>query len=206
MKDKDMNVTDVNGVMYIYETGSEPEELKKALEGAELVYERKDDRSVPNINSEYIYCLCHYDRIEKYRITELFDIGGTRFSDGFGHSWYYSDEDKTWSKDPVVLYEMMYDDKRVKSNRYDMIDDIMKSHLDKDTKELAIKALLFGFRGTMYGEKRNKDSEMIDLDISRIELAYENDEPKGFIYIWGWPGPDCNFYYFKDLNKTWFRK
>lgn len=206
MKDKNMNVTDIDDVIYIYETGSEPEDLKKLLEGTKLVYERKSDKTVPNINSEYVYCISTWDRIDKYKITELFDIDEIRFSDGYGHSWNYADENKTWSKNPIVLYEKMYDDKRVNSNRYEMIDEIVKSHLDQKTKETAIKALLFGFKGTMYGEKRKKDSEMIDLDIKRVELSYENQEPTGFIYIWGWPGSDCNFYYFKDLNKTWFLK
>jgi hypothetical protein len=25
----------------------------------------------------------------------------------------------------------------------------------------------------------------------------------GLIYIWGWPGPDYNFYKFSDYGETW---
>lgn len=194
-----------NGTLYVYESGAEPEKFKEVLKQSQLAYEKEDKRT-PNIDAEFVYCLCPYDRIDEYKLTQLFDIGGIRFSDGFGHSWNYADEDVTWSKNPALLYEKLYDDKRVNANRYKMIDDIMQSHLDDATKKLAITALLFGFQGTMYGEIKKANSELVDLNIDRVELAYKNNEPEGFIYVWGWPGPDCSFYYFKDFNKTWFLK
>jgi hypothetical protein len=36
--------------------------------------------------------------------------------------------------------------------------------------------------------------------IKSDELKIQN---AGFLYMWGWPGPDFNFYRFDDYGKTW---
>lgn len=40
------------------------------------------------------------------------------------------------------------------------------------------------------------------LEIKTSELDWNKDE-EGFIYIWGWPGPDYNFYTRKTYGKGW---
>lgn len=41
-----------------------------------------------------------------------------------------------------------------------------------------------------------KDLEFFDSKKLRKYNPY-------LIYIWGWPGPDYNIYYFQDYGKTW---
>lgn len=155
-----------------------------------------------------VYCIKGDERIEKYNKESLFDIDGTRFSDGWGGSWNYIDLNKTWSGDATVLYSKLYDEKRIEAHKYQLITKIYYSHLNAKTKHLAIDALLNGFKATLYGEKYKQDSDLINLDITKIDCIWtdDNDEPVGFCYVWGFPGPDMSIYYFKDFNKSWFLK
>lgn len=58
---------------------------------------------------------------------------------------------------------------------------------------------------TMYGGRPDKEFNKI-YKIKKSDCRfYEDWHGKGpaYIYIWGWPGPDYNIYYWKDLGKTW---
>ena len=58
------------------------------------------------------------------------------------------------------------------------------------------------FYGTMYGNKYigNELDKIIKIDKKEISFAKNID---AFYYVWGWPGPDANLYYFKDYGITW---
>jgi hypothetical protein len=63
-----------------------------------------------------------------------------------------------------------------------------------------VKAILQSYiYGYMYG-KKEIDNRIIKIDKRKLEAT--KDET-GFLYVWGWPGPDYNFYSFKDYGKTW---
>lgn len=57
--------------------------------------------------------------------------------------------------------------------------------------------------GLMYGT-RNKlnpiEEDITELNYTNLELSKNED---CFIFIWGWPGPDVNFYEFNDYGVTW---
>lgn len=57
--------------------------------------------------------------------------------------------------------------------------------------------------GWAYGE-HNKASNIEDdiIKINNWELKLTKDRT-GFIYVWGWPGPDANIYELDDYGKTW---
>ena len=52
---------------------------------------------------------------------------------------------------------------------------------------------------TMFGQSSRFDS-VIEIKKSDLQLTKQQD---GFIYVWGWPGPDFNIYYFSDYGETW---
>ena len=58
------------------------------------------------------------------------------------------------------------------------------------------------FYGTMYGSVYgvHEWDKIIEIDKKNIKFCQNAD---AFYYIWGWPGPDANLYYFKDYGKTW---
>lgn len=58
------------------------------------------------------------------------------------------------------------------------------------------------FYGTMYGGIYGvyEQDKIIEIDKKDIKFCKNAD---AFYYIWGWPGPDVNLYYFKDYGKTW---
>lgn len=60
-----------------------------------------------------------------------------------------------------------------------------------------------GIYGYMYGQRI--ESRPIEEDIVFISKKYLQigKHADCFIYVWGWPGPDVNFYEFKDYGKTW---
>lgn len=53
--------------------------------------------------------------------------------------------------------------------------------------------------GTMYGST-NPTECITKISKQSLELTRDAD---AFIFIWGYPGPDCNFYEFSDYGKTW---
>ena len=42
----------------------------------------------------------------------------------------------------------------------------------------------------------------ISTEIDKKDIKFCKNED-AFYYIWGWPGPDANLYYFKDYGITW---
>lgn len=55
--------------------------------------------------------------------------------------------------------------------------------------------------GEMFGRHRTNPNAVI-LKLKKEELR-ESKDGMGLIYIWGWPGPDYNFYKFSDYGETW---
>ena len=53
----------------------------------------------------------------------------------------------------------------------------------------------------MYGDKDNSNSDIIEISVD--ELILDTKDNDCFVYIWGWPGPDGNIYYYKDYGITW---
>lgn len=58
------------------------------------------------------------------------------------------------------------------------------------------------FYGTMYGNPywKYEWDKIIEIEKKDIKICANAD---AFYYVWGWPGPDANFYYFKDYGITW---
>ena len=53
----------------------------------------------------------------------------------------------------------------------------------------------------MYGDKDSSNSDIIKISASKLIL--DTKDNNCFIYIWGWPGPNGNIYYYKDYGITW---
>lgn len=63
------------------------------------------------------------------------------------------------------------------------------------------------FFGRMYGT-HDKNDKILDMNIHEGNSVFDNkfDDVENwdyFAYIWGWPGPDYNTYYFRDYGQTW---
>ena len=59
------------------------------------------------------------------------------------------------------------------------------------------------FFGRMYGT-RDKNDKILDMTIRVGNYIFDDVENwEYFTYIWGWPGPDYNNYYFRDYGETW---
>lgn len=58
------------------------------------------------------------------------------------------------------------------------------------------------FYGTMYGGPYGKSEwdKILEIDKKKIKFCKNAD---AFYYVWGWPDPDANLYYFKDCGITW---
>lgn len=73
-----------------------------------------------------------------------------------------------------------------------------------DNKDIYINLKKYnGIYGYMYGERNYYNSieeDIIFIPQKDLQISKQAD---CFIYIWGWPGPDANFYKFKDYKKTW---
>lgn len=69
--------------------------------------------------------------------------------------------------------------------------------IDKNEIRKNFYSSLTRFYGTMYG---NKWDEIIEINKKEIKFCKNED---AFYYVWGWPGPDVNIYYFKDYGITW---
>lgn len=60
-----------------------------------------------------------------------------------------------------------------------------------------------GIYGYMYGQRnlhKPIEEDIIFIKQKELQISKQAD---CFMYIWGWPGPDVNFYEFKDYGKTW---
>ena len=58
------------------------------------------------------------------------------------------------------------------------------------------------FYGTMYGGPYGKSKFDTIEEINKKYIKFCKNED-AFYFVWGWPGPDINFYYFKDYGITW---
>lgn len=71
-------------------------------------------------------------------------------------------------------------------------------------EKLDIQGYIYGY---MYGQPYiqcadgNKRKDKI-IKIEKDELRIGKNK-NCFVYIWGWPGPDANIYYFDDYGITW---
>lgn len=61
------------------------------------------------------------------------------------------------------------------------------------------------FYGYMYGYPSGRPfaDDLIGIRKGEVELITTRTGERGFLYVWGWPGPDCNFYNIADYGKTW---
>lgn len=57
--------------------------------------------------------------------------------------------------------------------------------------------VIYGF---MYGKPILCSNETYDMRIIDIPISKLKVHEDGLLYIWGYPGPDCNFYDFKDYG------
>lgn len=59
--------------------------------------------------------------------------------------------------------------------------------------------------GEMYGRDHLhslNEPPLQYIEIYKSQLGRSKKDDCVF-YIWGWPGSDCNIYFFKDYGKTW---
>lgn len=57
--------------------------------------------------------------------------------------------------------------------------------------------------GWMYGthiKDKNVEDDICKFNNWELELTKDRT---GFLYVWGWPGPDYNIYNLDDYGKTW---
>lgn len=61
------------------------------------------------------------------------------------------------------------------------------------------------FWGTMYGGKLTKDvNRLLKIEVDECHIVKTpKGKTDGFIYVWGWPGPDSNYYKEGDYGITW---
>lgn len=57
---------------------------------------------------------------------------------------------------------------------------------------------------TMYGLNKRNDRilKIKTTEITKFVFDWYGEGP-GFIYLWGWPGPDGNTYLLSDYGETW---
>lgn len=170
----------------------------KFLEGTER---KKSKMNFEQLKEKKIVYVMFGETIEDYDVSKhhLFDIGGMKFSNGFGGSWYYSDYGKTWSFVLDDLVKNKFNQYSKDHHRWENIKRVWKSDLSKDNKAKLTQALTNGFYATMYGEHYCKDSQTIYLNGEDVALwsAFE------MCYVWGWPGPDFSIYKVEDYGLSW---
>jgi len=60
------------------------------------------------------------------------------------------------------------------------------------------------FYGRMYGRVEDKILNMCVNSKPPLGINFNKiGDYEYFSYIWGWPGPDYNNYFFRDYGKTW---
>jgi hypothetical protein len=75
------------------------------------------------------------------------------------------------------------------------------------TNKEKIKALIesgeeFKIFATMYGGTLKND-KVLEINLKHNRNCYFSRYDDGFFYVWGWPGPDMNFYKWEDYGKKW---
>lgn len=92
---------------------------------------------------------------------KLFDTSpdGT-FTDGWGHTWKYSEYMKTWSENPLDILLPAYEKRFPLFRRYELIEEVWKDpKLTQEQKDIMVTGLINGIYGTMYGEKYDKTKQ-----------------------------------------------
>lgn len=49
-------------------------------------------------------------------------------------------------------------------------------------------------------DSRSLEDQIVEIEVSKLQW-YKNEE--GFMYVWGWPGPDMNDYTRETYGKGW---
>lgn len=146
-----------------------------------------------------VYTVDGLGRIRAHNLKEnprcLFDIGGKEFSDGWGRSWNYADYAITWAFDEYPLMNYRYEQYRSDSQKLRCVINALKAGDDHSLK--VIKAHLFGFYGTLWGEQYKPDST-----VTRVNSAIVDTSGNLSVLV-GMPGPDYIDYHPKDYGKTW---
>lgn len=155
-------------------------------------------------NLDVIYAIDRFDRVRSFKSVDLFDINGTRFSDGYGNSWNYCDIYKTWGDNKEQLYELKYDEFRIKSHILDELEYIIKgSKTTDEQKVLLINAYLYGFYGRLYGVK-DKSYNVYFIPGYKASMGlYVSDDGTKLMEIIGMPGPDYAYYKIEEYSESW---
>ena len=80
------------------------------------------------------------------------------------------------------------------------VGDNQKDRKSKIKNDLEIFGGIYGY---MYGQRSKNISLKEDITYIPKDCLQTGKYEDCFIYVWGWPGPDANIYYFKDYGKTW---
>lgn len=152
-----------------------------------------------DLRDKLVFTVDELGRIERHNLKadpkELFDISGSRFSDGWGGSWYYVDFGKTWAFDALILMWPRYDNFR--SDHESLINISRALRSDDKYAVKVIRAYLNGFYGTLYGEQYTDG-----VTVTKIKRPSVDRDGNMFIIV-GMPGPDVIKYCAKDYGKTW---
>lgn len=152
-----------------------------------------------DLRDKLVFTVDKLGRIERHNLKadpkELFDISGSRFSDGFGGSWYYVDFGKTWGYDELSLMKPRYE--CLLADHYSLMDIQRALHSDEKYAMNVIRACLSGFYGTLYGEQYTDGVTVTKIKRPRVDMD------GNMSIIVGMPGPDYVTYHAKDYGKTW---
>lgn len=61
---------------------------------------------------------------------------------------------------------------------------------------------MYGHPLLNYGDHQKPD-EVIFIDKQSLRPWTENGKTVGLLFVWGFPGPDYNVYFYKDYGVTW---
>ena len=152
-----------------------------------------------DLRDKLVFTVDELGRIERHNLKadpkELFDISGSRFSDGWGGSWYYVDFGKTWAFDALILMWPRYDNFRSDHESLIKISRALRS--DDKYAVKVIRAYLNGFYGTLHGEPYIKGVTVTKIRHPNVDIYGDLTE------LVGMPGPDYVTYHAKDYGKTW---
>lgn len=52
----------------------------------------------------------------------------------------------------------------------------------------------------IYGRTSYRNYKVKKIEKDRLEVGKDG---ASFVYMFGWPGPDCDIFYFADYGQTW---
>lgn len=79
---------------------------------------------------------------------------------------------------------------------------VFKENVMVTIKDVMNREYIWGFmygRPTVHFGNKEEPDVLTKIRVKNISPLDENS----FMYIWGWPGPDYNIYYFSDYGVTW---